>query len=60
MATLIIQLLLAALGLAATIFAWWMKNDADKKKAITDEDKEIDSANDANSLLRFFNRLRGK
>lgn len=58
MAILILQVLLALLGLAATAFAWWMKNDADKKKRIDDEDKKIDSLNGADDIIRESGQLR--
>lgn len=50
--TLTLQIILAMLGLAATIFTWWMKNDADKKKAISDEDKRIDAVSNADDIMR--------
>lgn len=58
MTVLILQILLAILGLGATVLTWWIKNNADKKKAIANEDKKIDVVSNADDVLIELDRLR--
>jgi hypothetical protein len=60
MTLVILQILLGIIGLAATVFAWWAKADADKKKAIADEDAKIDAANNADDITHIGGELRDK
>lgn len=52
--------IIGVIGLALSIFLWFLKRNDDKKKAKENEDKIIDSANDADSLLSEFDKLRNK
>ena len=60
MTAIVLQILLTVVGLGASIFAWWIKQDADKKKKVSDEDKKIDDAVTSDDLLREFDKLRHK
>lgn len=60
MPVLILQVLLALLGLTGTIWAWWANNTAQKKKAIEDEDKKIDSVTNADDTIVELDRLRNE
>lgn len=60
MSLLILQIVLAVLGLAATLFTWWVKRDSDKKKVVDDEDKKIDAAKSFDDFVRIDDELRGK
>jgi H+/gluconate symporter-like permease len=51
---------LGIIGGLIAIFLWFLKKNDDKKKKVEDENKNIDKANDADSLLRIFDRLRNK
>lgn len=55
---MILQLILASLGLATAVFMWWAKNDADKKKEIEDEDAKIDAANSITDFVHIDDELR--
>lgn len=48
--TLVLELILAALGLAATIFTWWVSNDAAKKAKNDSEKKEINDAVESGNI----------
>lgn len=48
----VVKLLSAIVLLAGGIFAWWIKKNDDKKKAIADEDAKIDGLDDADSIMR--------
>ena len=48
----IVKLLGAVVLLAGGIFAWWVKKNDEKKKAIADEDAKIDTLDDADSIMR--------
>lgn len=52
MATLVLQLLVGLVALAATIWAWWANANNAKNQRIADEDKKIDSANGADDIMR--------
>lgn len=60
MTTLIFQVLLAILGLSATAFTWWIKNNAEKQKRIDSEDKNIDAIINGDDVTRVADRLRNK
>lgn len=60
MTLLILQILLALLGLAGTLFAWWINNNSQKKQRISDEDKKIDSISNADDAIVEFDRLRNE
>lgn len=55
-----IKLLIAIIGLAATIWSWWAKSDADKKKRQADEDAKIDKCANADDVLLELDRLSQK
>jgi len=48
------------LFLVLYIAKWWYERNSAKVKAIEDEDKIIDSANDSTALLREFDKLSDK
>lgn len=52
MPELILNLLLACIGLGTTWFIWWIKNDAEKKKRIADEDAKIETFSNADDIMR--------
>jgi flagellar basal body-associated protein FliL len=48
-----LKLFLAMLSLATSIFVWWMKNDSEKKKKVSDERKEIKDAVNSGDVARI-------
>lgn len=56
----ILQILIAVLTLAASVFAWWVKKNADKQKRITDEDAKIEAVTNADSTIIELDRLRNE
>jgi hypothetical protein len=50
------------LGLYALVLflQWWAKANDNKAKKVAEIDKEIDSANDADDLMRVAGKLRNK
>ena len=58
-----LKVLLAILGLASAVFAWWVKADSEKKKKIQDRKQEIKDAvesGDVSRIHRIIDRLRSK
>lgn len=53
-----LQIILGLVGLASTVFIWWIKQDQDKKKVIEDEDKKIDAVSNADDTIVELDRLR--
>ncbi len=49
-----------ALMLALYLAKWWYDSNSDKRKKIDEENKAIDNSNDADSLLREFDKLSDK
>ena len=49
---------LGLVSLAALWTAWFFKKQDDTKKVLDDEDKKIDSANNADDIMRESGRLR--
>jgi hypothetical protein len=60
MATSILQIVLGLIGIMATLLAWWIKNDADKKKRISDEDAKIEAVSNADDTIVELDRLRNE
>lgn len=60
MTVLVLQIILAILGIIATTLAWlFRRQDSDRKKK--DEiDKEIDAASNASDILNISGKLRNK
>lgn len=55
-----LQIILAILGLATAAFAWWVKNDADKKAKRKELDDEIDKADSITDFIDIDDKLRNR
>lgn len=60
MTTLVLQILLAVIGLGVSVWAWWVKKQDSIKKAIDDEDKKINAVSNADDTIVELDRLRNE
>lgn len=54
-----LKLLLGILSLVGSIFAWWMKNDAEKKKRVAERKQEIKDAVTSGDVSRLHSIIDG-
>lgn len=53
-----VGLLVGIVTLAIAVFSWWVENNEDKRKKQQAKDKEIDSANNADDIIRASGGMR--
>lgn len=48
-----LKIILALLGLASSVFVWWVKNDSEKKKRVAERKQEIKDAVNSGDVSRI-------
>jgi hypothetical protein len=54
-----LKVILALLSLAGSVFVWWVKNDSEKKRRVSERKKEIEDAVYSGDVSRLHSIIDG-